>query len=239
MSVVVHHHLGLGDHFICNGLVNSLCNVYDKIYLACKKHYYPTVKCLYQENHQVEVFEIVQEPQDIFDFAKTNNLPIMHIGFHHCDLKNFESSFYQQLGLDPAVQYSAFRLPALTENGLLMLEQWRSLVGQDYIFVHDQSSMQKFPLHIESSLPKYVVEKSQTTNVLDYIPLMLQAKQVHVVNSSIQALVWPLLMQARFSQTAIFFHDFSQVYQSQSTPIKVPAHPFVHTIKYSHPPRVS
>jgi hypothetical protein len=233
MSIIVHHHLGLGDHFICNGLVNSLCNVYDKIYLACKKHYYPTVKYLYQENSQVEVFEIAQEPQDIFAFSSANSLPILHVGFQHCDIQNFESSFYQQLGYDPGVQYSAFRMPAITFNGNCMLEQWQTSIGHDYIFVHDQSSVQKFPLHIESTLAKYVVEKSQTNNVLDYVPLMLNAKEVHVINSSIQALVWPLLMQGYFKKTEIFFHDFSKVYQNQSIPIKVPQHPLVKIINYS------
>lgn len=233
MEVIVHHHLGLGDHFICNGLVNSLCGVYDKIYLACKKHYFPTVNYLYSANQQVEVFEIIDEPQDIFTFSREKNIPIIHVGFQHCDILNFESSFYKQLGYDPAIQYSAFKLPDITANAKKLYEDWTNIQGRDYIFVHDQSSVQKFPLHIESHLPQYVVDKSQTPNVLDYVNLILQAREIHIINSSIQALIWPLLMQAYLKTTRIFFHDFSTVYQTQSTPIKVPQHPMVTVIKYN------
>lgn len=231
-AVIVHHHLGLGDHFICNGLVNSLCNVYDKIYLACKKHYFPTVNYLYSENPQVEVFEILNEPQDIINVSQQKQIPILHIGFQHCDIKNFESSFYQQLGYDPCLQYSGFKLPAISENSYILYNNWVQDHGKDYIFVHDQSSVAKFPLHIESQLPRYVVEKSQTPNVLDYVNLMLNATEIHVVNSSVQALVWPLLMQSRFKSTNIFFHDFSSVYQNQSITIKIPQHPQVKVVKY-------
>ena len=45
-NVVLHHHLGLGDHFICNGLVHSLLerNNWEELHLVCKPHYSKTVK---------------------------------------------------------------------------------------------------------------------------------------------------------------------------------------------------
>ena len=232
MEIIVHHHLGLGDHFICNGLVNHLCLQYEKVYLACKKHNFPTVDHLYSNNNQVEVFKIEQEPQDIFDFSQTKNVPILHVGFQHCDLKSFESSFYKQLGLDPAIQYSGFKLPTNQDKSWDLYKQVVNQLGDKYIFVHDHSSQQHFPLQIQSQLPKYIVEKSQTDNVLDYVHVMRQAQEIHVINSSIQALVWPLLMQGYLSNM-IYFHDFSSVYQSQSIPIRVPQHPLVNVVKYN------
>ena len=232
-AVIVHHHLGLGDHFICNGLVNSLCNVYDKIYLACKKHYFPTVNYLYSESPQVEVFEILNEPQDIINVSQQKQIPILHVGFQFCDLSNFESSFYLQLGYDPQMQYSAFTLPLDALQPNKMFFDWTENKGKEYVFVHNQSSLETFDLHIESKLPQYIVEKSQTANLLDYVPLMLAAKEIHLINSSIQALVWPLLMQNYFGKTQIFFHDFSQVSVNQTTPIKIPKHPNVKILHYT------
>ena len=42
-TVVIHHHLGLGDHIICNGLINQM-SVSKKIYLICKLQYYKNIK---------------------------------------------------------------------------------------------------------------------------------------------------------------------------------------------------
>ncbi len=233
MSFIVHHHLGLGDFFICNGLVNSLAKQHGQIFLACKEKNYETIGSLYKDNSQVKVFVVRNEPQDIFDFSNKNQIPILHVGFQFCDLSNFESSFYLQLGYDPQMQYSAFTLPLDTLQPNKMFFDWIDDKGKEYVFVHNQSSLETFNLHIESKLPQYIVKKSQTANILDYVPLMLAAKEIHLINSSIQALVWPLLMQNYFGKTQIFFHDFSQVSVNQTTPIKVPKHPNVKILHYT------
>jgi hypothetical protein len=36
--IIVHHHTGLGDHFICNGLINALLEYYS-IDLICEDCY--------------------------------------------------------------------------------------------------------------------------------------------------------------------------------------------------------
>ena len=32
-KLILHHHLGLGDHLTCNGLVNYLSEIFNEIYL--------------------------------------------------------------------------------------------------------------------------------------------------------------------------------------------------------------
>jgi len=58
-KVLIHHHLGLGDTIICNGLVNYLSN--DKgieCFLPVKRHYLKMVTYLYKDNHRVNLFGI-------------------------------------------------------------------------------------------------------------------------------------------------------------------------------------
>ena len=40
---ILHHHLGLGDHFVFNGMVNYISKQYDKIYIPAK---YTTIQQL-------------------------------------------------------------------------------------------------------------------------------------------------------------------------------------------------
>ena len=57
-EIVLHHHLGLGDHIICNGLVNQISNNLKTIYLPVKTHYYEMIKFLYKENDKIKLFQV-------------------------------------------------------------------------------------------------------------------------------------------------------------------------------------
>ena len=75
---ILHHHLGLGDSIVCNGMVNYLSKDYEKIYLPVKDYNYKTLKFLYSENNKVEIFKVENETRedDISNFANNNNLEI-------------------------------------------------------------------------------------------------------------------------------------------------------------------
>ena len=47
------HHLGLGDHIVCNGLVRELIKKCDLIYFPVKHHNFATVKFMFRDipNH--------------------------------------------------------------------------------------------------------------------------------------------------------------------------------------------
>jgi len=41
--VIIHHHLGIGDHFTCNALVHYIAKDYDEVWLVCKGYTEATV----------------------------------------------------------------------------------------------------------------------------------------------------------------------------------------------------
>ena len=73
---ILHHHLGLGDSIVCNGMVNYLSKDFEKIYLPVKDNNYKTIKFLYSENNRVEIFKVENETRenDVSNFANNNNL---------------------------------------------------------------------------------------------------------------------------------------------------------------------
>lgn len=228
MQVILHHHLGLGDHFICNGLVHSLGNRFSKIHLVCWNHNLTTVKSLYQDHTNIVIHGVSNESQGVSDLMHALKLPVLRVGFHNCDAQDFEASFYRQLNLDTDMQYTGFCFPQDQTRSKEMYQRWVDQVGNDYIFVHDASSRQKFTLSIASELPRYTVERSQTPNVLDYIWLIRGAREIHILNSSIQALVWPMLRQGLIGDAIIYYHDIEQ----HVCPIRVPQQANVCHIKY-------
>lgn len=213
IRVVVYHHLGMGDHFICNGLVNELSKKYDELVLVCKRNYSKTVRHLYADNSKVKVHEIISEPADVFSFCEKENLPLLRIGFENMNPKDFEKSFYAQLGLPFEYRNTRFELPSDLDTSKIFYEATVKALGDDYIFIHDESSVGKYDLKIESDLPRFYVKREDTDDVLDYVHTICNAKQVHFINSGLFPLVVALYYKRMLKAKEVFFHDCRTIAQ--------------------------
>jgi hypothetical protein len=175
-NVVLHHHLGLGDHFICNGLVHSLLerNNWEELHLVCKPHYSKTVKHLYEDFSNIKLLVVKDEYTEPVEFAKNNNMEMLRIGFEHIDANNFENSFYNQCMVDIDAEYTQFILPSRLDASEEFYNTVTEKLGQDYIFVHKECSIKNYDLKIDSNLPQHIAEKNDTDDILDYVhPLRL------------------------------------------------------------------
>lgn len=181
--MIIHHHLGLGDHFVCNGLVNYLSKN-NPISLICKNKNIPTIQSLYKENQNVNILGIpgLNEVSESKLLSQTLNKDILYIGFDKCSTNNWDRSFYDQLNIDFVERYRFFRLPKTLPDQL-------DINKKEYIFVHDQSSTHKYYLNIESKLTRYVVNQKDTDNLLSYIGLIQNATEIHCINSSLFHLI--------------------------------------------------
>lgn len=220
-SIVLYHHLGMGDHFICNGLVNELSRSVDKVILICKRHYSTTVKHLYEDNLKVQIHVIEKEPDDIVKFCESSNLPLMRIGFENVNPEDFAKSFYTQLNMPSEYQYTRFSLPSNLSQSEMFLSKVKQHMGGEYIFVHDESSVGKFDLKIESRLPRFIVNKQDTNDVLDYVHTICNASEIHFINSGLYPLIVGLYYKRMIKTNKIFYHISRSVSQG-GLPIFVP-----------------
>jgi hypothetical protein len=198
---IIHHHLGLGDHFVCNGLVNTLADEHDKVYLACKKTNFETVNVLYSETSKVNVFSIIDEDKEIEYFSNLLKLPVLQIGFQYCDRNEWNTSFYDQMQVDFSTRYTRFELPSFIpyEDDIFNL-----FAKPEYCLVHRESSEGKYDLKIDTNLPIIEIEKDTDPygNLLSYRKLIQNAKEVHCVNSSVFHLVDGIDPEAK-----LIYHD--------------------------------
>lgn len=199
--MIIHHHLGLGDHFVCNGLVNFIAKQNTgSIDLICKKHNLPTVEYLYSENNKINVVPIEynkNELEAVNEYGVLNNKTILRIGFQYCDPNNWDKSFYKQTGIDFIERYRFFKLPRSKPNPILQPP------SDKYIFVHNQSSDGVFDLALKSDLPKVYVKKEDTDNLLSYIDLIQNAEEIHCINSSL----FHLIDSMPCTTTKLYYHD--------------------------------
>src|SRR4051812_16786092 len=95
-QVQVYHHLGLGDHIICNGLVRELCKSYDGVYCFVKNCNLNSVVFMYRDEPKIELIGVEDDwevPRKIRD-----DKDLIKIGFEHLHTRNynFDVSFYDQ-----------------------------------------------------------------------------------------------------------------------------------------------
>lgn len=181
--MIIHHHLGLGDHFVCNGLVNYLskdCN----IDLICKKYNLPTIETLYEDNTNVTVIPILgnNELFEVNEYSLRTKQQIIRIGFQLCDPTNWDRSFYKQVGIDFYERYRLFKLPKVLPKQII-------IPYKEYIFVHDQASNAKHELKIDSSLPIFKPHKELTNNLFSLLDIILRAKEIHCIDSCFYHLI--------------------------------------------------
>lgn len=198
--MIIHHHLGLGDHFVCNGLVNYICKVSEEpIYLICKKHNTDTVKYLYSENDKVTVISIdgLDEILEINNYALRTNNKILRIGFEHCDPKNWDTSFYKQLNIDFIERYRFFKLPKQKPKNIIKVPD------SPYILVHNESSQQKYNLSIQTGIDKFYITRQEGYHLLSYIDIITNAQEIHCIDSSI----FHLIDSIPNITNKLYFHD--------------------------------
>ena len=187
-------HLGLGDHIVCNGLLNYFSESFDKIYLPVKSRDINNITYLYKDNQKIEVFKIEHssEVEDINSFAKKNNLITLKVGFKKRK-PPFNLSFYDQFGLPYSYSISKFRVPRDIKKEKSLYQHLKDVykVKDRYQVVHNQSSYGKVSLQVNNELPTIFIEKETDLykNIFLYSKVIKNATEIHCLDSSFLHLV--------------------------------------------------
>lgn len=202
-EILIHHHLGLGDTIICNGMINFLSNHFEKIVLPTKKNIINQIRFLYSENKKIEVIEISDE-KEIYN----SKYEVLRVGFEK-NFGKFNISFYNQLDLPYEYSFKYFNIP---ENKLKTDQLFRHLlevysIEKEFQLVHNTSSYGKVDLKLNDNLKVVYVEKNTDIfqNIFLYTELIKFAKEIHCIDSSFLHLV-----ERVNSSADLYFHPIKK-----------------------------
>lgn len=206
--LVFHHHLGLGDHFICDGMVHALHRDLGlrQLILPVKEHNVATVRALYAEHPWVELLVVPRSAyahENAFITEQSARLaaPLLKVSFSGSPAVAFDRCFYEQVGLQLSSSWTDAKFPKGTPAASAL---YNTLIRDEaYCLVAATGSVGEFSLDLGTSLPVYRIEPGHTDSLLDWSEIILKATEIHCIDSSVIHLVDRLPTHA----SRLVYHD--------------------------------
>jgi hypothetical protein len=101
------------------------------------------------------------------------------------------------LNIDFSERYNSFYLPSNPPS--MVVEP----PDEDYILVHDQASIGKLDLKLETDLKIVRIESGISNNLFSFIEVIKGAKEIHCINSS----VFHLIDSLTGITDKLYYHD--------------------------------
>lgn len=190
----IYHHLGLGDHIICNGLVRFFYQTHNQLKLFCKPHNFESVKFMYRDLNNFEVLQFENDAL-VENFIFNNRLQdsTIKVGLENCypteKGPTFDQRFYEQYNINFDYRWDLFHVHRDYEMEKKIFDHY-DVVENNYIFIHDDNRFHINEKKIASNGLKIIrPEIGLTPNIFDYCLLIEKAKEVHTIESSLQFII--------------------------------------------------
>ena len=192
----IHHHLGLGDHIVCNGLVRRLIDrMSGRVTMACKPHNVPSVKMLYQGSG-LQIDPCVDDKSA--ESAYKNFDTVYRVGFEKCHLPKWEESFYDQFHMDYEERFSNFSIKRSPYRESNLLGQLH--IAEPYAIASTQTSAGKNKITLDTNL-RVIEICPMTDSLFDWILVIEKSTEVHMVDSA----PFQLVKQIGYKKRKVFY----------------------------------
>lgn len=196
-------HLGLGDHFTCNGMTREIYKEAKIMVMPVKEHNLKVVRRMFSDLSNLHLIPVVgsldygdtQHIGDVFalmNFYSKRGYEIKAVGeFNKAtfkrDSRKYDEIFYDQVNIPFEKRWSSFYYERNNDLEQTLFKECFKLDGQDYIFLHDDPERgrvidrQLLPKDVKIITPH---QKFWDADILDYRFVLENALEIHCVNSS-------------------------------------------------------
>lgn len=226
-SVIIRYaSYGLGDQFICHGLVREYCKRYDRVAIFARPLYYASVAFMYRDQRNLAVIRGDETFAKRFILENAVNAgperydAVKIVGLEYLDRRSpvpFEKQFYDTAGVDLKKKWENFfvRRDRAREQAFF---DAHAPTGQ-YLFLHDDAArnMAIDRKKIDGRYRIFSPDPQMTENIFDYCTVIERAAEVHVIDSSLMFLVDCLPYESPGQR--LFVHRYARVNEPWSLPI--------------------
>jgi hypothetical protein len=209
----IHHHLGLGDHIICNGMVRHFCKKYDNVVIFSYTRYYENVNYMYRDLDNLEIFDFDRE-EDAIMFVESNTTVknnLIKPGFEKLDScldrMTFDEAFYHLAGLDFQIRFDEFYIERDMDRENEVCKTLNP-DGEKYIFVLDDPD-RGYNIDMEKVTNEYkIIRNDYQFGMFDYIKLLENAEEIHMMQTGFLDLV----NSYKMDKPKIYRHNYVRNY---------------------------
>jgi hypothetical protein len=186
------HHLGLGDHIICNGLIREICKNIDLLYFPVKFHNFKNIARMFVDmQEKIKFVPIADDFHMMLSTKSFAHIQKIAIGIHKnsADLQKteFAKVFYNHANVDYSLRWDSFYVDYSHNQPV---EDYKN----EKIFIHDDRSRK---LVIDESRtssalayrPSHSLGKPTHHTIFDYIEVLKAVDEIHCMDSSFACLI--------------------------------------------------
>lgn len=210
----IYHHLGLGDHIICNGMVRHYSELYDNVVLFSYSHNLSNVEYMYRDLKNLEVFDFKTEDHLVKYIIENNLQPhLIKIGFErlpgYLNEMTFDKAFYRMMGLDFMIRFDKFFFKRNDEKENLVCKTLNPN-DEKYIFVIDDPN-RGFNIDMNKVPNNYkIIKNDYNFMMFDYIKLLENAEEIHTMQTGFL----DLINSYKMNKPKIYRHTYVRQYES-------------------------
>lgn len=182
----IYHHLGLGDHLVCNSIVRYFARLDEKIVVLSKTRNAVTVQRMYRDLTNVHVTSVGgdAEARNLLDYVRpTAKILIGYSGKDYDErIGSFDTTFYNQVGLSIQDKFAGWKIDRDFSDEAVVQKSLTCGV-KHYAFVHEDVD-RGYVIDKSKIGPVSVQPKGKTISFFLYCKLIEEAEEVHCINSS-------------------------------------------------------
>lgn len=191
-EIFIYHHMGLGDHITCHGIVRHYCSLYEQVYLFVKPQNYNNVQYMYNDLRNLML--LVADDNQAMQIIWSNNLKnVLYIGSlsekgwtpERTDqyAGNFEEQFYKHADIPFSFKTEKFYINRDMKKEMDLFNSLNLKEGE-YIFTHGTGLNEDY--FLDKSLRRI---SPDSHGFFDWIYVIENAKEIHCMDSSYLCLI--------------------------------------------------
>lgn len=225
-SIYIYQHLGMGDHILCNAIVRTYAEKYDRVYLFVKPKNISNVRYMYRDVSNIKYIALDDlEIHNFMRFSPQNNYLIVGHQKLHEELKingtlTFDEIFYKMANVPFEDKWNKFYFQRDIEKEK---DTYYNKLGlkdnENFIFMHDD------PKNGRVINETYISKNDKIIKPIDYLDIGVfdflytieKAKEIHCMDSSFSCLIDTIQLR----NDNLFMHSYVRKDNSPSPKFKL------------------
>jgi len=197
----IYHHLGLGDHFICNGLVRELIKDKSEPCLFVKHHNFDTVAQMYEDTN-LKLVGVSDDSEILERCAK--GVSGIQVGFGNLNqFDAFDKQFYRLAGVPFEKRWESFKVNRCEKKEQSLIYQLN--LPEKFALLHEDESRGYAIDRNKVNLPIVKVSQISGFTMIDWLGVADLAEEIHVIDSSFM-----FLLDSVETKVPLYIHRYSR-----------------------------